>query len=690
MKHYIISILILTVLVPGYARAAETACPEIRVIPAPKEIKCRNGYFKFSGETVVAASAPGSENDNFAIELLVEEMKAQLKIAPETAREMKPGRTVMVGRAADPAMAKELKKHGVDPREAAMPEGYILSISKTSVLAAGADDDGVFHAVQTLRQLLRTEAAGGQLRAMRIDDWPSFSYRGVMDDVSRGPVPTMDTIKQTIRRLSEMKINKFNFYIEHVFEFRKHPDIGPEGGALTAVQIKEIEDYARKYHIELVGGLQSFGHMYHVLKHKKYSHLAENPFNPWEISPARKESYEFLADLYSEIAPAFSSELFNISCDETWSLGRGAARKMVEEKGISWVYAYHINKVHKLLSGHGKRIMMWADIALKHPDIIDMLPTDIILLPWNYSARDSFDDMLLPTSASGHDFIVCPGVSCWGRLFPNTKTALANIGNFARDGGRFHARGLMNTAWDDSGENLFAWNWFPLAWGAEVSWNPLPGDSGSQDRFKRNFTPVFFGAEGDYAVKGIGYLAQAAEIPEYLDLRDSAYWQWPVPCRSPRASAASADMLLSLAEKAEKQFVKLKETASANRENADYLIFASHRIRDMARRRKTFFLCADKYMKALDYKGGDREKIPALLEQMDSALSSAQSGSSEVLQEYSLLWNRENRPYWFDNNRKKFDALDSAIEKTRAALREAAAEYRTSGVLPPIEKAGLK
>lgn len=662
---------------------------QIHVIPQPKTVVWRDGYFRIGPKTSLVAANPARESDIFAIGLLKEEIEKQLGFKLNITSKAVADDKIVVGLATDLAAAALAKSQGIDPRDVITPEGYVLSIGGNGILLAGADPDGTFYAVQTMRQILRgLRADGGRLPKLRIDDWPSFAFRGITDDISRGPVPTMYTIKQTLRRLSELKINKFNFYIEHVFEYEKHPLIGPKGGSLTAAQIRELDAYAKKYHIELVGGLQSFGHFDKILRIPKYTQLAESPINPWVLSPANKKTYQLLSDMYDEIAPPFTSKLFNISCDETWGLGEGQTRKMVQEHGIEYVYAYHIQKVHELLARHGKRIMMWADIALKHPGILSQMPMDLIFLPWAYNARDNFDDMLKPISETKHDFIVCPGVNCWGRMFPNTAVARKNIGNFARDGARFNAMGVLNTTWDDDGENLFGYNWYPLAWGAESSWNPLGRD---EKKFDDSFSQVFYGTADNSVSRGIAQIEKIADLTDFMDLSDNYYWSWPPFTRRSGEKMARADAkyLSEYSQKAEEKFIEAKKTATVNKENLEFLIFAARRMNELGNRRLEYFRMAALYEKAYSKQDSEREKVLEVLGTIESSLVKLKSDVAGVWKEYVRVWNMENRPYWLDKNEEKYNRLQSEIGKTIESVRAVTAEYKSGGRLPDNKTAGL-
>jgi len=120
-------------------------------------------------------------------------------------------------------------------------------------------------------------------------------------------------------------------------------------------------------------------------------------------------------DMYAEVVPAYASTLFHINCDEVSGLGNGPAKRMVDSMGDAGVYAYHINRIADIIRPYGKRMLMWGDIAVGNPQIIDRLPRDLIVVSWGYHAAESFDDAILPFKKSGFEFMVAPGVSCWGR-----------------------------------------------------------------------------------------------------------------------------------------------------------------------------------------------------------------------------------------------------------------------------------
>ena len=129
-------------------------------------------------------------------------------------------------------------------------EGYELFIDNNQVVLAANTPQGLFYGKQSLIQLIRG-AQNNTLQGLHIIDKPAVKYRGVMDDISRGPVPTLEYMKYQIRRFAELKINTLTYYTEHVVRTEKHPEFAPPGGALSIAEWKELSEYAKEYYIEL-------------------------------------------------------------------------------------------------------------------------------------------------------------------------------------------------------------------------------------------------------------------------------------------------------------------------------------------------------------------------------------------------------------------------------------------------------
>jgi hypothetical protein len=98
-------------------------------------------------------------------------------------------------------------------------------------------------------------------------------------------------------------------YIEDIFAFKKYPSIWQNRGALTHEQVKELEDYADQFHIEIIPVFETLGHFENILIKPEYVKFAEFP-GAQVLNTTSEEAYSFLMDLIDDIAPAFRSPYF--------------------------------------------------------------------------------------------------------------------------------------------------------------------------------------------------------------------------------------------------------------------------------------------------------------------------------------------------------------------------------------------
>ncbi len=370
----------------------------------------------------------------------------------------------------------------VDPTQVPQPEGYLLTISADQIRIVAHDPAGAFHAAMTLKQIARQYVGTGELPCLRIEDWPDFPHRGVMLDISRDRVPTMETLYMLVDMLAEWKVNQFQLYTEHTFAYRNHREVWEKASPMTGEQVLALDAYCRERFIELVPNQNSFGHMHRWLKHDRYRPLAECPNGwkapwgewrdePFSLCPLDPGSIELIAELYDELLPHFSSRQFNVGCDETFDLGQGRSKEACEERGTGRVYLEFLLKIHDLVQRHGRTMQFWGDIILHHPELIPELPGDIIALEWGYGATHPFAENGEKFAQAGVPYYVCPGTSSWNAIAGRTENAIGNLWNAAENGLAHGAIGYLNTDWGDNGH----WQHLPVsflgyAYGAAVSW----------------------------------------------------------------------------------------------------------------------------------------------------------------------------------------------------------------------------
>ncbi len=360
------------------------------------------------------------------------------------------------------------------------PQGYRLTVGPDGVLIEAAGEPGAYYGLQTLAQML--DQCGAALPEGRIVDQPDFWSRGVMLDVARCKVPTMESLRGMLDTFAAMKINHVELYMEHTFAFSAHETVWADASPFTAAEVQQVDDWCRERYIELTPNFNSFGHFERWLRHPEYKHLAECPDGfsyPWggstthgSVLKPNAATLALLESLYDEFLPNFSSGLFNVGCDETWELGMGWSKPQCEKRGKTRVYLDFLLEIHKRVAARGRRMMFWGDIILHQPELVKELPKDIIALDWGYEADHPYAKQAAIFAKSGVPFYVCPGTSSWGSIVGRTTNMLANLENAAINGLKHGSCGFLNTDWGDNGHHQT----LPVAWpgyaaGAAYSWN---------------------------------------------------------------------------------------------------------------------------------------------------------------------------------------------------------------------------
>jgi hypothetical protein len=383
--------------------------------------------------------------------------------------------TRLAGSCATPDDVRE----SIDPTGVKHAQGYVLQIEPSNVSIRAHDPAGAFYGRQTLAQLRRQFSR--ELPCLHIEDWPDFPARGVMLDISRDKVPTMQTLFMLADLFASMKINQLQLYTEHTFAYSQHEEVWRGASPMTADEIRQLDAFCRERFIELVPNQNSFGHMERWLKHDRYKPLAEKPDGfmfPWNfwheggfsLNPLDPRSIELIEGLYDELLPNFTSKMFNVGCDETFDVGLGKSKAECERRGKERVYLDFLLKIHDAVTKRGRRMQFWGDIILHNPELIRELPRDVIALNWGYD-HHPFEKETRAFADAGVEFYVCPGTSSWMSISGRTDVAIENLRSAAQHGLKNGATGYLNTDWGDWGHlQYLPISFLGFAYGAACSW----------------------------------------------------------------------------------------------------------------------------------------------------------------------------------------------------------------------------
>ncbi|MBW7997958.1 MAG: beta-N-acetylhexosaminidase [Candidatus Glassbacteria bacterium] len=334
-------------------------------------------------------------------------------------------------------------------------EGYLLVINREGVSITSTAAEGVFHGVQTLRQLLppliengEIALAAWELPCLRIEDRPRFGWRGLMMDCSRTFQPPA-YLKKIIDLLALYKLNVLHLHLTDDqgwrLEIEKYPELtgiaarfptkySKEGGFYSREEMKELIDYAGKRGVAVIPEIEMPGHCLAALA--AYPELSCSG-GPFEIYPffkgpgiqrnvycaGKERTFEFLENVLAEVIELFPSPYVHIGGDEVpknnW---RECAdcRARIRAEGLKdehELQSYFIRRIEKYLNARGRKLLGWDEI------LEGGLAPRAAVMSWRGTEGG------IEAARMGHDVVMSPTSHCY-LDYDHQRTSVAEAYSF--------------------------------------------------------------------------------------------------------------------------------------------------------------------------------------------------------------------------------------------------------------------
>lgn len=355
---------------------------EYTLIPQPQEIIYTPGFFKMSNRPVIAYSG----NLNNEAQLLQTALATDFSVDP-TIKDTGRGDINLV---LDPAVLPD------------KPEGYRLEVTSGKVNIKANAPAGIFHGIQTLRQIIEEKEGKLMVQRATVSDYPAFSWRAFMLDEGRY-FKGKDVVLKLLDEMAQLKMNTFHWHLTNDqgwrIEIKKYPkltEVGafrdsseinhfnsnvydgkPHGGFYTQEDIKEIVDYASKRHITIVPEVSMPGHASAAIaaypwlgtSGKQIKVPGKFGVHYEVLNVSDPKVLQFLDDVTNEVIALFPSQVFHIGGDEVkydqWKASP-TIRSYMAEKGLKTpveLQIYFTNEISNMLASKGKRMMGWNEIT---------------------------------------------------------------------------------------------------------------------------------------------------------------------------------------------------------------------------------------------------------------------------------------------------------------------------------------
>ncbi|MGI8906214.1 MAG: glycoside hydrolase family 20 zincin-like fold domain-containing protein [Candidatus Sumerlaeaceae bacterium] len=525
-----------------------------------------------------------------------------------------------------------------------LDQGYRLTIERRRVLIQGPSAMGRFYGLQTFRQLI-VAYGGKELPCLTIMDYPDLGLRGVSDDISRGQVSTVEDFHAIIRQLAFYKKNLYQPYIEDMFQFETDPNIGADRGAITKTEMAAMVEEGKRHHVLVAPVFETLGHQDRLLslpENRKYAELQGEEDKPWSFSPVNPEAFEFVTRLVDELVDATpNAPFFHIAGDESWDVGKGTSKARVQEIGVGKLHAEYFTRLHDHLTSRGRKMLLYGDMLLNHPDSLEVLPKDCTIVDWHYNPRGPFPSVKKLRDMGFNWIITSPGLWSWSTFYPNYRSGFSNIAELTAAGRAHGAIGSITSSWGDNGaENLRENNMTGFAYSAATEWETT---APSRDSFLRRYVVQQYGREAPPVLAAETFLGWA--LPEGIGNWNALLHQ-NIRIKVARADlVTSMQKLLTQAERVQKDLASYNARSLYNEEHIAVLAHCLKRVHYLASRIVTL----DEIARTLQKQRSG--ELPGETQvRMQLQLAGLRDELTDITGEYTGLWLRRNKYPKLDDN----------------------------------------
>jgi hexosaminidase len=374
---------------PSWAAAPQNSAPGFvnTLMPQPSQLSTQEGRLAIAPSFSAIADHFRDARLDAAITRALERIKTQTALSISTS---------LGADKTSATLAVSVDGPGEAIQSLDEDESYSLEVAPSGAHIHAATVAGAMHGLETLQQLVQSDATGYFVPAVSIHDTPRFRWRGLMIDCGRHFIP-IDVIKRTLDGMAAVKLNVFHWHLSEDQGFRieskafpKLAGMGSDGLFYTQEQAREIVAYARERGIRVVPEFDMPGHTgswfvgYPDLASAPGPFHIEREFGVFDpvMDPTRESTYKFLDTFIGEMAGIFPDRFLHIGGDENngveWKANARIQDFMREHnlKDTAALQNYFNQRLLKLLEKHGKQMIGWDEILT--PD----LPKSVVVQSW--------------------------------------------------------------------------------------------------------------------------------------------------------------------------------------------------------------------------------------------------------------------------------------------------------------------
>ena len=291
-----------------------------------------------------------------------------------------------------------------------------------------------------------------------------FKYFGVMLDVSRNAVMTVDTMKWYLPLLKKMGYNCVFLYAEDTYYVEGEPFFGQMRGRYTEAEMREMDEFATSIGMEMIPCVQALAHVNAALRWNKI------PVDTDDIMLADDErTYELIDHMFASLSKGFKTRKIHVGMDEAYMLGRGKHLDIHGYQPISEIMKRHLGRVCDIAKKYGyEDVMLWSDMYMRAfnkgeyfifdytkvpKEVIEAIPEGVIPVFWDYYHTDErvYDVNFDAHKQMSKNTWFAGGTWSWGGFMPHNEYGMATMKPAIHSAVKNKIKNAIITMWGDDG-----------------------------------------------------------------------------------------------------------------------------------------------------------------------------------------------------------------------------------------------
>lgn len=324
----------------------------------------------------------------------------------------------------------------------------------------------------------------------------SFDTLGVMIDMSRNAVMSMDGLKRFLPLLREMGYNCVMLYTEDTYEVDGEPYFGYLRGRYSKAEMKEIDAFATSLGMTVIPCIQTLAHLNAYFRWRQVGRDCDDI-----LMTDDPRTYELIDHMFATLSECFASRKIHIGMDEAHMLGRGKHLDRHGYETVNEIMKRHLDRVLEIAKKYDYEVMLWSDMYFRPwnngkytipkreipPEVAESLPKSVIPVYWDYYQSDEriYGDMIENHKQLSDRTWFAGGAWCWYGLIPFNRFTLESMIPALNACRKHGIRNVFMTMWGDDGAECSHFSQLPsLFYLAEYA-NGNTDEEEIKNRFER-------------------------------------------------------------------------------------------------------------------------------------------------------------------------------------------------------------